>query len=161
MVPPNSNFSSISRKESLESQQKHALRNRFSRTLLFSNHIFNPGYNRKNLMRKRTSIFDGVFVNYEQLFHPVRWTACWICNCSSRDKIILPEVTGILSFSDQLHYLWGMNHFRNGTRQYSNFLYQSGSLHIFHSYHYILSILRKIWIFVVVHSFFGINLFNV
>ena len=52
MVPPNWNFWSISRKESLESQQKHALRNRFLRTLLYSNVIFNPGYNRKMLKEK-------------------------------------------------------------------------------------------------------------
>ena len=53
MVPPNLNFWSIWRKESLESQQKHALRNSSLRTLLFSNDIFNPAYNRKMLMRKR------------------------------------------------------------------------------------------------------------
>ena len=105
MSPPNLNFWSISRKESLESQQKQALRNGFLRTLLCSNVIFNPGYNRKMLMRKRTSILDGVCVNYEQLLHPVQCTACRICQCSSRDKLVLPEVTGILSISDQLHYL--------------------------------------------------------
>ena len=105
MSPPNLNFRSISRKESLESQQKDALKNRFLRTLLFSNDIFNPGYNRKMLMRKRTSVLDGVCVNYEQLFHPVQCTACSICQCSSTDKLVLPEVTGILSFSDQFPYL--------------------------------------------------------
>ena len=35
MSPPILNFWSFSRKESLESQQKHALRNRFLRTLCF------------------------------------------------------------------------------------------------------------------------------
>ena len=104
MSPPNLNFWSISRKESVESQQKHALRNKFLRTLLCSNDIFIPGYNRKMLMRKRTSILDGICVNYEQLFHPVQCTACRICQCSSRDKLVLPEVTGILSISDQLQY---------------------------------------------------------
>ena len=104
MSPPNLNFWSISRKESLESQQKHALRNRFSRTLLCSNDNFNPGYNRKMLIRKRTSILARVCFNYEQLFHPVQCTACRICQCSSRDKFALLEVTGILSISDQLHY---------------------------------------------------------
>ena len=105
MVPPNLNFWAISLKESLESQQKHALRNRFLRILLFSNDFFNPGYNRKMLMRKRTSILDGVCVNYEQLFHPVQCIACRICQCSSKDKLVSPEMTGILSFSDQLLYL--------------------------------------------------------
>ena len=58
------------------------------------------------LMRERTSILDGVCFNYEQLlFHPSHCTACRICQCSSRDKNALPEVTGILSLPDQLHYL--------------------------------------------------------
>ena len=68
MSPPNLNFWSISSKESPETQQKHALRNRFLRTLLSSNDIFNAGYNRKTLIRKRTSILVRVFFNYEQLF---------------------------------------------------------------------------------------------
>ena len=105
MVSPNLNFLPISRKESLESQQKHALRNRFFRTLLGSNDIFNPGYNQNMLMRKRTSILDGVCFKIEQLFHPVQCTACRICQCSSRDKLVLPEVTAIPSISDQSHYL--------------------------------------------------------
>ena len=96
MSPPNLNFWSISRKESPESQQKHAHRSRFLRTLLCSNDILNPEYNRKMLMRKRTSILDGVCFNYEQLFHPVQCTARRICQNSSRDKLILPKVTGIL-----------------------------------------------------------------
>ena len=105
MSPPNLNFCSISRRESLESQKKHALRKRILRTLLFSNDTFNQGYNRKMLKRKRTSILDGVCVNYEQLFHPVQCTACRICQCSSKNKLVLPKETGILSFSDQVHYL--------------------------------------------------------
>ena len=105
MVPPNLNFWSISRREGLESQQKHALKNKLLRTLLCSNDIFNPGYNRKMLIRKRTSILDRVCSNYEQLFHPIQCTACRICQCSSRDRRVLPEVTGILSISDQVHYL--------------------------------------------------------
>ena len=96
MGPTNLTFWSLSRKESLESQQKHALRNRFLRTLLFSNDIFHAGYNRKVLMRKRTSILDRGCVNYEQLFHPVHCIASRICQCSSRDKLVLPEVNGIL-----------------------------------------------------------------
>ena len=107
MSPPKSNFWSMSHEENPETQQKHAPKTRFLRTLLFSNDILNPGYNQKMLIRKRTSILDGVCVNYEyeQLFHPVQCTACRICQCSSRDKMFLPEVTGILSFSDQPHYL--------------------------------------------------------
>ena len=144
MVPTNLNFWSISRKESLESQQKHELRNRFLRILLCSNDILNPGYNRKMLMRKKTSLLDGVGVKYEQLFHPVQCSACRICHYSSRNKLVLPKMTGILSISDQLHYLWAINCFGNGTRQYSTCLYQSGSSHRLFSHHFILSILGKI-----------------
>ena len=86
MSPPNLNFWSNSRKESLQSQHKHALRNRFLRTLLCSNDIFNPRFKRKTLTRKRTSIADRVCFNYEQLFHPVQCTACRKCQCSSRGK---------------------------------------------------------------------------
>ena len=86
MSPPNLNFWSISRKESPESQQKHAFRNRFLRTLLCSNDTFNPGYNRKTLIRKRTSILDGVCFKYAQLFHPIQCTACKKCQVSSRGK---------------------------------------------------------------------------
>ena len=105
MVAPSLKNWSISRKESLESQRKHALRNRSLQTLLCSNDIFIHGYNQKMLMRKRTSILDGVCVNYEQLFHPVQGNACRVRQCSSRDILVLPEVTGFLSLSDQLHYL--------------------------------------------------------
>ena len=82
MSPPNGNFWSISRKESPESQQKHAFRNKFLRTLLCLKDIFNPGYNQKTLIRKRTSILDGVGFNYKQLFHPIQCTACRKCQCS-------------------------------------------------------------------------------
>ena len=105
MVPPNLNFWSISRKEILESQEKHQFRNKFLHTLLCSNDIFNSEYNRKMLMRKTRSILDGVCFKNEQLFHPVQCTACRICHCSSGDKLVLPELTGVLSFSDQFHYL--------------------------------------------------------
>ena len=146
MVPPNLNFWSISRKESLESQQKHALRNRFLRTLLSSNDIFNPGYNRKMLMRKRTSILDRICFNFEQLFHTVQCTASRKCQCSSKDRLVLPEVIGVLLISDQFHYLWRLKCFGNGTGQCSTCLYPSGSSHILFSYHYILSILGKIFL---------------
>ena len=86
MSPPNLNFWSISCKENPEPQKKHALRKRFLRTLLCSNDIFNPGYNRKTLIRKRTSILDTVCFNYEQLFHPIQGTACRKCECGSKGK---------------------------------------------------------------------------
>ena len=92
-------FWSISRGESLEFQQKHALRSRFLRTLLCSNDIFNPGFIRKMLMRKRASISDGVCFKYKQLFHPVQSTVYRIYQCSSRDELVLPRVTRILSVS--------------------------------------------------------------
>ena len=105
MVPPNLKFWSISLKESLECQQKHALSNRFLRTLLCSNDIFKPGYNRKTVIRRRISILDGVCFKCEQVFRPVECTTCRICQSSSRDELVLPEVTDIMSFSDQLNYL--------------------------------------------------------
>ena len=86
MSPPKLYFRPITRKESPEFQQKHALRNRFLRTLLCSNVIFNPGYNRKTLIRKRTSSLVRVCFEYEQLFHPMQCTACGKCQCSSRGK---------------------------------------------------------------------------
>ena len=86
MSPPNLNFWSVSHKERLESQQIHALRNRFLRTLLCSNDISNPEYKRKTLIRKRTSLRDRVCFNYKQLFHPIQCTACRKCQCSSRGK---------------------------------------------------------------------------
>ena len=63
MSPPILNFWSNLRNESPESQQKHALRKKILQTLLCSNDILNPGYNRKTLNRKRTSILDGVCFN--------------------------------------------------------------------------------------------------
>ena len=94
----------------------------------------------------KTSILDDVCANYEQLFHPVQCTDCRKCQCGSRDILALPKKTGISSFSDQLHYLWGKNYFGNSTRQYSTCLYQSGILHILFSYQYILSILGEIFL---------------
>ena len=146
MVPPKVKFWSIPRRETLESQKKHALRNRFLRTLLCSDDIFIPGYNRKMLMRKRTSFLDVVCVNYEQLFHPVYCSTCKICQCSSRDKCVLPVVTGILWFSDQYHCVWCINCFGNGTRQHSTCLYQSGSLRTLFSYFYNVYILGEIFL---------------
>ena len=86
MSPPNGNFWSVSRKERLEFQQKHALKNRFLRTLLCSNDIFNPGDNRKTLIRKITSFLDVACFNYKQLFHPTQCNACRKCQGSSRGK---------------------------------------------------------------------------
>ena len=86
MSPPSGNFWSISREKSLELQQKHELRNRFLRTLFCTNYIFNPGHNRKALIRKRTFIHDGGCFKYKQLFRPIQCTACRKCQCSSRGK---------------------------------------------------------------------------
>ena len=139
MVPPKLNFRSISRIESLESQEKHAPRNRFLRTLLWSNDNFNPGYNQKTLIRKRTSILDGVCFDYELLFHPVQCIFCKISQSSSEEKLVSPRAAGILTISDQLHYVWAAIFSGNSTRQKSTCLYQSWSLHILFD-QYILSI---------------------
>ena len=61
MVPPNLNFCSVSQKESLESQRKHALRKKFLRIILCSTENFNRGQNPKLLIRKGRSIFDKNF----------------------------------------------------------------------------------------------------
>ena len=97
MSPPNLIFWSISRKEIPESQQEHALRFKFLGTLLCSNDILNPGYNRKTLSRKRTSILHGVCFIYEQLFHPIQLTACKKCQCSPRGNCAQQEVFRIQS----------------------------------------------------------------
>ena len=68
MGPPNLNFWYISSEENLNSQQKHALRKRFMRALLCPNDKFNPGCNRKKLIRKGTSILEKGCFNYEQCF---------------------------------------------------------------------------------------------
>ena len=85
---------------------------------------------------ERTILLDGVCLNYEQLFHTVQCIACRICQCSSIDELVLPRVTGILSISDQRHYLSGTKTFGNRTLQHSICLYQSGSLHILFSYQF-------------------------
>ena len=154
MVPPNSNFWSISRKESLEYQEKYALWNRFLRILLCSNDILNPGHNQQLLNRKRTSLLDNVCYNYEQLFDPVQCTACKRRQVSSIGKPVVSRPTSILTFSDKFHYLSGTNCFGNGTWQNLACLYQSSNLHILFVCHHILSILGK-------KFFFRLNLFNV
>ena len=129
MVPPNLVFWSNSRKESLTSQQKHALEIVFCKHYCVQMTLLVPGTIGKCSL-EITSILDGVCFTYEQLFHPVFCTACRICHCSSIDKLVLPRATGILTISDQLHHICVMNCFGNGTRQYSTCLYQFGSLHI-------------------------------
>ena len=100
MVSPNLIFWSTSRRESLEPQQKHAIGNRFLRRILCANDNFNPRYNQRMLITKRTSILDGVCFKYEQLFHPVQCTTCRKYQYSSRDKLVLPRVTRILPISE-------------------------------------------------------------
>ena len=67
--------------------------------------LFQSRVQSEKAMGKSTSILDGVCVNYEQLLHPVQCTVSRKFQCSSKDKLILPELTGILSFLDQLQYL--------------------------------------------------------
>ena len=143
MSPPNINFWSISCEESLESQQKHALRNRFLRTLLCSNGIFNPEYNRETLFRKRTSIPDGACFNYKHLIHPVQCTACRKCQGSSRGKRALQEAFCIQSTLNPFQYLWDTCCFNSGIRQCAPCLHQFGSWCILFFYHCKLSILNK------------------
>ena len=138
--PANLYFWSISRKRSLEYQEKHALRNIILRTLLCSNDISNPWYNWKMLIRYKKSFPEKSCFIYDQLFHPIQCTACRICQWSSIDKLILSIKTVVLSTSDQPHFLWGKKCFGTGTRQNSTYLYQSWCLHILFSYNYILSI---------------------
>ena len=83
MVPLKLIFWSISGKESVAYQQKHAFRNRFSQALLSLVGNFDPRYNRIMLLRKKTSNLDKVCFNDEQLFHPVLSTACRICQNGS------------------------------------------------------------------------------
>ena len=71
-----------------------------------------------------------VLLSLEQLLHPIQYTAWKNCQCSSLDTIFLPRVIGILSNSDQLHYLWGTSCFGDGTRQCWGFPYQSWSLNM-------------------------------
>ena len=75
MVPPTINFWSVSQKQSLASQQRHAVTNKLLRAKLCSIDTFDPAYNQKKLTRKRTSIIEEVFYNYEQLLQPVQSTA--------------------------------------------------------------------------------------
>ena len=143
MSPPKGNFCSIPHKETLESQQKHALSNRFLRTLLCSNDIFNPGYIRKRLIRKRTSNHDRVCFNYEQLFHLIQCSACRKCQCSSRRERAWQEVFCIQSILTPFQYFWDTCCFDNGKRQCSPCLYQFESWCILFSYHGKLSFLNK------------------
>ena len=97
----------MSRKESLESQQKQAIRKRFLRTLLCLNDIFNPGDNRKMLMRKITSfltefvlIMNSCFIKYNaQLVEYVSvaqeinsFCHKWLVLCEHQINLIIFEV---------------------------------------------------------------------
>ena len=64
----------------------------------------NPGYNRKTLIKKRTSILDVACFNYKQLFHPIQCIACRKCQCSSRGKLAEQEVVCIHSTSNPFQY---------------------------------------------------------
>ena len=73
---------------------------------------------------------SGVLSSLEQLLYPIPCPAWEKCQCNSKDKFVLPSVTGILSTSDELHYLWGTTCFGDGTRQCWGFPYQSWSLNM-------------------------------
>ena len=96
-------FWSVSRKKSLASQRKSALRNRFLRELLCDN--FNPGYNRKKLIRKRIILFDGVCFRYGEFFQSVQCTASKTYQSNSIDRLVLPTEIGNLSVSGQSQYV--------------------------------------------------------
>ena len=104
MVPQDSYFRSVSRKESLESQQKDAQKNRLLRAVFCLNDNFNSEYNRKMPIRKRMSTLDQICFKYEQWFHPIQCTAGIICQYGATDKTVLARESGILAISDQFHY---------------------------------------------------------
>ena len=98
MVSATLNFWSTSRKENLESQQKHALRDNLCVDFcLGSNDNFHPEYKRKMVIRRRISILDIVCFNSGLFFHPVQCTACKICQDGSIDKLVLPRAFVTLS----------------------------------------------------------------
>ena len=99
MVPPGLNFWSI-----WNPNRSMHLEKGFCEHYCVQTTISIPGTIKKMLKRKRTSILGGVCFIYEQLSHPVQCTSCRKCQCRSKDKFVLPEVTGILKISDQLHY---------------------------------------------------------
>ena len=116
---------------------------RFLWALLCSNDNFSPRYNRKMLIRKRTSVLENGGFNYKQLFHRLQFTACKMSQCSSTDKLLLSRVTGMLSTLYHFHCRWDTKWFGNGTRQNWTSLYQSWSFQVNFSYHNNLSILGK------------------
>ena len=140
MVLPDLKFWSISRKESPDTQQKHALRNRFLRTLLCSKDIFNPGYNGETLIRKITSSLDVVCFNYEQLFHAIQCTACRKCQYSSRGKRAQQESSCTQSIKNPFQYPWDTCCFDCGIGQCSPCLRQFECCFILFLYHCKLSI---------------------
>ena len=143
MSPPNGSFWSVSRKENLELQQKLALRNRFLRSLLCSNDMFNPEYNRKTLFRNGTSILDATCFNCKQLFHPIHCTTCRKYQCSSRGKRAEQEAFCIQTTLNPFKYPWDTCCFDSGIRQCSPCLHQFVSWCILFFYHYELSISNK------------------
>ena len=86
---------------------------------------------------------SGVLSSLEQLLYPIPCPAWEKYQCNSKDKLVLPSVTGILSTSDELHYLWGTTCFGGGTRQYWDFPYQSWSLNMLFVCNFLMSILGR------------------
>ena len=99
MVPLNLNFWPTSRKESLASPLQQTLRRRFLRVFLCSNHNFNPRYNRKIVIRKKTSNPNDVSLKYEKWYHRIQRRARNICQCNSVDNLILLRATVNVSSS--------------------------------------------------------------
>ena len=97
MVPPNLKYWSISRIESVASQQWHAPKNRFLWALLCSNDKLNLECNWIMLIRKSLCIFDVCFI-FELLFHPVRCTAWKTCQRSSKEKLVPPRASAFCFF---------------------------------------------------------------
>ena len=93
--------------------------------------------------RRRTSIRDRVWNNYEQLFHKVQRSASRKCEGCSRGVPALQEVFHNQSTLTSIQYLCYTCYFDSGIRQCSPCLYQFESWCILLSYHCALSILNK------------------
>ena len=117
MVPPNLNYWSISRKESLESQQKHAPKKGLLRTPLCSNYIFNPGFNRKMHMRKKHPFLSEFVLSMNSCFNHYNAPLVEYVNLVQKINLFCQNDWYSVSF-DHFHYLRGTNCFSNSTRQY-------------------------------------------
>ena len=116
MVPPKVNFWSISRKESLEYQQQHALTNRFLQTL------FEMTISILGTIGKCSLGRDYPFLTKFLLF----MNSCFIQYNAPLEKYVnvaqkinsLCQKRLVLSTWDHFHHLQGTIYFGNGKRQY-------------------------------------------